>query len=121
MVTYGTTVNDLLCVSEQLQKEGILCDVIKLDQIQPLDLHAIIHSVRRTGRLLIAEECAANGCVGEAIAAALLQQGVLPDIKLQNLGDGVVPHGDLASLRSLCRLDAASIYETAKELLKNEA
>jgi len=121
MVTYGTTVNDLLLVSERLLSERIPCDVIKLDQIQPLDLQNITRSVLQTGRLLFVEESAANGSIGEAIAAALLQQGVHPAMKLLNLGDGIVPHGDLQSLRSLCHVDVESIYETAKELLKNEA
>lgn len=120
IVTYGTTINDVLAATERLRSEGIMADVIKLGQIQPLDLTAVAASVRKTGRWIMVEETARCGCVGETIVAALLQHGVCPKTEFIHLGDGIVCHGDLKSLRALCGLDADHIYERAKELLSHE-
>ena len=120
IVTYGTTINDVMDVSDRLGTEGVSVDVMKLDRIQPLDLTGVISSVKKTGRIVVVEEVAANGCVGESVLSALMQQDVAVKARLLNLGNGIVPHGDLSSLRKLCKLDAEHIYETAKELLQYE-
>jgi len=122
VVTYGTTVNDVLKASELLEAEGFAApEIIKLPQIQPLDLTDVKLSVRKTGRLLVVEECAAVGCIGREIRSELSQHRIAPLSALINLKDGIVPHGDVASLRHLMGLDTEGIYQTAKELLQHEA
>ncbi len=121
LVTYGTTVNDVITAAARLQKEGYAAAVLKLEQICPVDLQPILLSVEKTGRLLVVEEAAAQGCVGEDILSGLLQAGCSPRCKLLNLGPGIVPHGGLKDLRRLTGIDAEGIYEAAKELLTYEA
>ena len=121
MVTYGTTINDVLEAAQRLRREGRKVDVIKLDQIKPLDLHGIEASVLTTGRLLIVEETAAVGCLGDEMIAGLMERGVFARSMRLNLSDRFLPHGDFASLRALAGLDAAGIYQRAKELLPDEA
>ena len=120
MLSYGTTINDVLAAAEHLQNEGISADVLKLDVIQPMDLTGVVRSAKKTGRLLIVEEAAAAGCVGDAVLSGLMQQGITVQAHLLNLRDGIVPHGDLKSLRSLLGIDEQGIYLTAKELLRHE-
>ena len=120
MLSYGTTINDVLAAAEHLQNEGISADVLKLDVIQPMDLTGVLRSAKKTGRLLIVEEAAAAGCVGDAVLSGLMQQGITVQAHLLNLRDGIVPHGDLKSLRSLLGIDEQGIYLTAKELLRHE-
>lgn len=122
VVTYGTTVNDVFTASEQLCRDG--CEppeIFKLEQIAPLDLSQVLTSVKRTRRLLVVEEAADAGCVGKEILSQLSIHGISAACRLLNLGDGVVPHGDLASLRRLTKIDAEGIYSAAKELLEDEA
>lgn len=118
--TYGTTVNDILQVHDRLKGEGIPTDVIKLDRIDPLDLEDIIDSVSRTGRLIVAEETADHGCLAYEIFSRLSGEGIRFAGRKHNLGEGIVPHGELASLKRFVSLDAESIYQTAKELLHEE-
>ena len=61
---YGVEINELLLAAGLLAERGIEAEVIKLNQIAPLDAAPVVESVRRTGAMLSAEECAAMGCVG---------------------------------------------------------
>ncbi len=117
IVTYGTTINAVLEAVEMLQKEQIPCDVLKLHQIKPLDSTDIEASVRKTGKLLVVEETAEAGCVGEKITAQLAQHQVPVQYFGLNLKEGIVTHGKLDDLRKLKGLDGPGIYQTAKELL----
>lgn len=117
IVTYGPTINDVLSAALRLQEEGIIADVIKLDQICPLQLDSIIRSVSFAGRLLIVEEAAEMGCVGQEILAELAKKRItLRKTFLLNLKSGLVPHGNLKALRALTGIDANGIYQAAKEL-----
>lgn len=120
VVTYGTMINDVMTVSKRLFSEGISSDIIKLDQIAPIRMERIIASVKRSGRILVAEEAAKNGCVGDEILAQLMQTGVCCRGKLVNLKDGIVAHGSLSVLKELTGIDVNGIYKAAKELLNEE-
>ena len=121
IVTYGTTINDVLEAVARLQnaqmpKPTVIC----LEQIAPLDAEPVLQSVRMTGRLLVVEETARAGSVGTELLAAIAANGILAASRHLNLGDGIVTHGDLASLKKVTGIDADGIYSAAKELLENE-
>ena len=120
LVTYGVTTNAALEAAESLAAEGIEVQVVKLQCLAPLDLAPVLDSARATGRVLVAEECAAQGCVGVQIAARLALEGVpVKALTLLNTGDGFVTHGKVEALRRLCGLDAESIRQKVKEALEN--
>lgn len=119
LVSYGHTINAVLAAAEGLAELGIQAEVIKLQQIAPLDGGAVLDSVRKTGRLLVAEECADRGCVGRKLAVQIAMEGqALQSLTLLNTGDGFVTHGSVEALRKLCGLDAESICQRAKEALE---
>lgn len=120
IVTYGTLINDVLAAGRQLKEAGCAAEVLKLEQICPLDCTAILQSVKKTGRLLVVEEVAASGCIGTEILKSLAENGISARTALINLGNGIVPHGDQKALKSLTGLDASGIYQRAKELLHGE-
>ena len=64
LVCYGTMVNTMLELKDRLSEEGISADVIKLGTIMPLPSYEVLDSLRKTGRLLIAEDVAHPGSVG---------------------------------------------------------
>ena len=103
--TYGTLVNEALAAAEKLAEAGVAAEVVKLGIIRPLDTKNILASVRKTGALLVAEECCESGCVGEKIAAAIALSGENAKLKLLNLGAGIVPQGDVSELRALKKLE----------------
>ncbi|PJF47517.1 MAG: dehydrogenase [Chloroflexi bacterium] len=73
LVSAGMTVHRALEAAEQLAGEGIDCEVIDLRTLKPYDLHTIVQSVKKTGRVLIAHEAPLLGGYGAEIAAAVAQ------------------------------------------------
>lgn len=120
LVTYGTTVNAVLSAEEQLKKEQIDLEIIKLNCISPIDWPPILESVAKTGRLVVAEECAAQGSVGLRIVARLALEGIpVRKMSLLNTGDGFVPHGTVPQLQKLCGLDEAGICQAVREVYRD--
>jgi len=113
---YGITVNALLDCARRLEADGIQAQVLKLNTITPLDGALVAASAAETGRLLVAEEAAQGNCVGQRLAANLLEQGVAAKVAMVNTGPGFVTHGPVSQLRTLCGLDGASLYKTALEV-----
>ena len=121
LVAYGATYPDLLAAAEQLEASGCRPEIIKLNRLCPLDLVPVCRSVSKTGRLLVAEEAAAMGSVGERLCAGLAEAGIaLKAVRLCNTGERFVPQGTVEQLRHLCGLDSHSLYEAAMEVWKHE-
>ena len=113
----GALVNELLDCADRLAADGIRAEVVKLNTITPLPLELVARSVKKTGRLLVAEESAEMGGIGQRIAAGLLAVGVpVQGLALASTGRGFVTHGTIPQLRRLCGLDGESLYHRAREV-----
>ena len=80
IVTLSQMVQKALLAAEELAKESISAEVLDLRTLVPLDTAAIVQSVAKTGRLLVADEDYLNfGLTGEiaAVIAERLDQIVL--------------------------------------------
>ena len=58
-----------LKAAETLAAEGVSAEVIDPRSLVPLDIEAIVNSVKKTGRLVVAHEACVTGGVGAEIAA----------------------------------------------------
>lgn len=58
----------------ELEKLGIYADVLDLRTLVPMDSHAVIESVKKTGRLLIVEEAVRSCGVAAEIACRVFEQ-----------------------------------------------
>ena len=114
---YGVAINELLLAAGLLAERGIEAEVIKLNQIAPLDAAPVVESVRRTGAMLSAEECAAMGCVGSQLLAALEAAGVEARTAVVTCGEGFVTHGNSSELKKMLGLDGESLFRRAMEVL----
>ena len=114
---YGTEINNLLAAAEELGRRGISAQVWKWNVITPLECGPVLEGVSRTGHLLVAEECAAQGCVGQRMLAALEQAGVSAAAALVNCGRGYVTHGNTDLLRRDLKLDPEGLVSRALEVL----
>ncbi len=118
VAAYGTMVNEALAAARLLEEKGVSAQVVKLNSISPLDVDAVAACARKTGRLVVAEECVDAGCVGRQVAAELALRGVSGvKLALVNLGDRFVRQGTVAELRQLCGIDGASICRRALEVM----
>lgn len=121
VVCYSTMINEVLNAADELQSRGVSAEIIKLGMIAPNSFEQCIGSVRKTGRLLVAEEVCSVGCVGSALLAAISVAGVeLKAAELLNLGDGIVRHGTVDELRRETGIDAASIAAAGCEMCRTD-
>jgi pyruvate dehydrogenase E1 component beta subunit len=74
IVTYSGMILESMQAASQLEKEGISAEVIDLRTILPLDEETIIESVKKTGKVLIAEEDCVHGGVGAEVAARIVDK-----------------------------------------------
>jgi len=56
IVSFGKIIKEAYKASEELEKEGIDCEIIDLRTIRPMDNKTIFESVKKTNRLVILEE-----------------------------------------------------------------
>jgi pyruvate dehydrogenase E1 component beta subunit len=75
IVSYGAMVHKALAAAETLADEGIDAEVIDLRTVQPWDEAAVLASLSRTHRLVIAHEAVEAFGVGAEIAARMAQVG----------------------------------------------
>jgi pyruvate/2-oxoglutarate/acetoin dehydrogenase E1 component len=71
IVALSRMVGEALAASDRLAEEGIEAEVIDPRTLGPLDLEAIVKSVRRTNRLVVAHEAVKHGGFGAEVAAAV--------------------------------------------------
>ncbi len=69
IVALSRLVDESLKAAERLAGEGIEAEVIDPRTLVPLDIEAIVESVRRTNRLVVAHEAVQHGGFGAEIAA----------------------------------------------------
>jgi pyruvate/2-oxoglutarate/acetoin dehydrogenase E1 component len=100
VVTWGSTVQDVLAAQELLAADGISAAVIDLRWLSPLDLRPILESVEETGRLAIVHEANLTGGFGAEVVAqiseALGPALAVPPIRI-GARDGRVPASPVLS------------------------
>lgn len=117
MIAYGTMINNVLEAAALLEQRGVSAEVIKLESVKPVRMREITASVRKTGRLLVAEDAICIGCAGKEILSQLRLCGIGVPTRLCNLGDRFVTHGKVQELQRLYGLDAESLAKQAQEVL----
>ena len=114
---YGIQINDLLEAAHILSEKGVEAEVVKLNILTPLKTDEVAASVKKTGALLVAEDCMAEGCIGQRLAAALEEQHVGARVCLINCGTQFIAHGALKYLKKERNLDGEGIARKALEVL----
>lgn len=71
IITYGAMVQEAIIAAKILTKSSILCEVIDLRTISPLDSEKILASVKKTGKVLILHEARKTAGIGAEIAAII--------------------------------------------------
>ncbi|MDO9590862.1 MAG: alpha-ketoacid dehydrogenase subunit beta [Microcella sp.] len=74
VVGHGAMVSMLLDAAEVAAEEGTSLEVIDLRSLSPIDYGPLIDSVRRTGRLVVAQEAPGSVSIGSEIAATVTER-----------------------------------------------
>jgi pyruvate dehydrogenase E1 component beta subunit len=69
VVTYGAMLYESLDAAQGAAEQGVDCEVIDLRTIWPVDIHMVVQSVKKTGRLVVVHEAPkTGGFAGELIS-----------------------------------------------------
>lgn len=68
LVSFGKMIKIAREATQVMEKQGIAVELIDLRTVRPLDLSTIIHSVKKTNRLVIVEEAWPLGSIASEIA-----------------------------------------------------
>jgi len=106
-----------LQAAEQLEKEGISCEVIDPRTIRPLDIRTIVESVKKTNRAVVAEESHPFASVGAEISAEITEQAFdYLDAPVKRISGADVPMPYAKNLEQLAIPDVAHIVAAVKEV-----
>ena len=121
VVCHGITINAAIEAAQRLETEGIRAEIVKINRILPADHTLCLASLKKTGRLISAEEACRAGSVGTSLLTAASEAGVpLRGCALLDMGSGVVRHGSPERLRRELGLDAEGICRAARGLMNEK-
>ena len=105
--------------AEKLEKEGISAEVIDLRTIVPLDFNTILESVKKTGKLIVADEAHERCGVGAEIGFQIMENAFYYlDAPVGRVNTPNVPLPFSPSLEFPIIPSVDKIYEKAVELVK---
>lgn len=118
IVAFSIMVGKALAAADQLAAEGISAEVIDLRTIRPLDIDTILTSVRKTNRLVTAEEGWPFAGIGAEISAMVMEEAFdYLDAPIQRVAAIDVPLPYANNLEQLALPQVATIVEKAKKVL----
>lgn len=112
----GTMTYQLLLLARLLEEKGISAEVIHVPTIKPIDETTILNSVRKTGRVVTAEEAQINGGFGGAIAELLSEHLPVP-LKRIGMRDRYGESGTPAELLEHFKLTSDTMLPEVKTFI----
>ena len=111
IVATGHLVWESLLAAEELEKEGISCEVINIHTIKPLDEELLASMVEKTGFIVTMEENILSGGFGSAVLEYLSKSDTRGAAEVLNFGipDEFVHQGSTNLLLRDLHLDAQSM------------
>lgn len=95
IVSFGKIIKEAYKAADELEKEGITCEIIDLRTVRPMDQETILKSVKKTNRLVILEEAWPFGNVSTEITYQVQSQAFdyldAPIVKI-NTADTPTPY-----------------------------
>ncbi|MDA8596346.1 pyruvate dehydrogenase complex E1 component subunit beta [Flavobacteriaceae bacterium] len=118
VVSFGKIIKEAYKAADALEKEGISVEVIDLRTVRPLDINAIIESVKKTNRLVILEEAWPFGSVSTEITYRVQDEAfdhLDAPIKRINTADTPAPYSPVLFEEWLPNAD--DVIDAVKEVM----
>ena len=117
IVARSLMVPTALKAAEELEKQGIFCEVIDPRTIRPLDIDTIVESVKKTNRLVVAEESHAFCGVAAEISAEINERAFdYLDAPVKRVSGVDVPMPYAKNLEQLAIPDVERIIAAVREV-----
>jgi len=119
ILAYGTPVHFALEAAKVLEAEGRSVEVLDLRSLVPLDHAAILASVRKTSRVLVAHEDKVHGGFGGEIAAFIQQEAFASlDAPVGRVGSEFTPVGFSRILERAILPSSDKVLAAARKVLE---
>lgn len=117
IVATGHLVWESLLAADELEKQGISCEVINIHTIKPLDEEIILKSVEKTGKIVTAEEHNYLGGLGESVAGMLARKRPTPQ-EFVAVNDTFGESGTPAELMHKYKIDSFAVIDAVKRIMQ---
>ncbi len=118
LISYSKMVTDCLSAAAQLEKDGISPEIIDLRSLRPLDVDAIIESVKKTHHAVVVEEDWPWYGIGAQIAATIQEHAFDHlDAPVMRVTQADVPMPYSGELELSALPNKAQIIETVKTVM----
>ena len=118
IITHGKMIHVALQAAQKLEKDGIEADVLDLRTIRPLDMDAILATIRKTNRAVYLEEGWPYAGTGAQIVS-MIQEEAFDDLDapLLRVTQADVPMPYAKNLEALAKPSAAHVIEAVNKVL----
>lgn len=124
----GTDVTIIACghlvwksieAAQALEKEGISVELINMHTIKPLDVNAILKSVKKTGCVVTAEEHMIAGGLGESVSQVLTRNLLAPQ-EFVGVNDSFGESGTPMELMTKFGIDTQNVIDAVKKVISRK-
>lgn len=120
IITYGTIINNAIAAAELLSEQGIEATVLRLTQINPLNVDDLISKMPDTKFVFVIEEVAGNCGIKEDLAFQLSHKDPKYYVDGINLGNQYIQHGSVEKLYENYGLSPKKVAQRIKEVHNSE-
>jgi pyruvate dehydrogenase E1 component beta subunit len=118
IITHGKMVHLALQAATRLERDGIEADVLDLRSLRPLDVEAILASVRKTNRAVYLEEGWPFAGIGAQIAATIQEEAFDDlDAPVLRITQADVPMPYAKNLEQLAKPNAQRVVDACRRVL----
>ena len=119
VVALSRTVSEAVAAADRLREDGVGVEVLDLRTIQPMDYATVEKSVRKTNRLIVAEDSVKTCGVSAEVAAYIAEYALdALEAPIVRLNSPPMPTPQSASLEREYMVTSDKIVEAVKKLLK---
>jgi pyruvate/2-oxoglutarate/acetoin dehydrogenase E1 component len=119
VVALSRTVSEAVAAADRLREDGVKVEVVDLRTIQPMDYATVEKSVRKTNRLIVAEDSVKTCGVSAEVAAYIAEYALdALEAPIVRLNSPPMPTPQSASLEREYMVTSDKIVEAVKKLLK---
>lgn len=117
IIACGVMVEKALGASKNLEKEGIVPQIVNMHTIKPLDKETVISCARETKRIVVCEEHMINGGLGSAVSEVLGESYPVPIARI-GVKNRFGQSGSPEELMREYHLTSEDIAQAVKDLLE---
>jgi 1-deoxy-D-xylulose-5-phosphate synthase len=120
ILAYGTPALAALAAAEMLSAEGVEVGVVSARFAKPIDVEMVAEALDQGHPVITVEDHSVAGGFGSGVLETAQELGRSADrlIRLGLPADCFVPHGKRSAQLAACKLDAAGLASTIREMLE---